>query len=55
MKRLTRLERELLRRSAEFVLAGEWPWEEGDGPKAIRKWEREAAALRAAIAKLEAT
>lgn len=29
MSRLTKKERELLRRAAEFVLAGEWPWEDG--------------------------
>lgn len=51
-KRLTKLEKELLRRSAEFVLAGEWPWEEDDSPKAIHKWEREVAALRSAVDKL---
>jgi len=54
MARLNKLEKELLRRSAEFVLSGEWPWEEGDAPKAIRKYEREHAALLSAIAKLEA-
>lgn len=27
MKRLTELERKMLRDAAEFVLAGEWPWE----------------------------
>jgi hypothetical protein len=55
MARLTKLEKEMLRRSGEFVLAGEWPWEEGpDTSKAIRKWEREVAALKSAVRKMEA-
>lgn len=50
--RLTKLEKEMLCRSAEFVLAGEWPWNEDDTPEAIRRWQREQAALRSARAKL---
>lgn len=53
MKRLTKLELELLRRSGEFVLAGEWPWDEGDSAADVRKAARERAALRSAIAKVE--
>lgn len=53
MARLTKLEREMLRRSGEFVLAGEWPWESDDSPKNIRIWEREKSALISAIAKME--
>jgi hypothetical protein len=30
-QRLTRLERAALIEAAEFVLAGEWPWERDDG------------------------
>jgi hypothetical protein len=51
-KRLTKLEKEMLRRSGEFVLAGEWPWE-GDGSRRqTRKEERETAALKSAVDKL---
>lgn len=52
MARLTKLEKELLRRAAEFVLAGEWPWEGDDSPKAIRKEEREREAMISASNKL---
>lgn len=54
MSRLTKLERELLRRSGEFVLAGEWPWDEGDSKAEVRRVERERAALVAALTKLGA-
>ncbi|MDP3740330.1 MAG: hypothetical protein Q8R02_23285 [Hyphomonadaceae bacterium] len=53
MARLTKLEREMLRRSGEFVLAGEWPWEGPDTPKENRKEEREKAALISAVTKME--
>jgi hypothetical protein len=53
MKRLTKLERKMLRRSGEFVLAGEWPWEGPDTLRENRKEEREKAALISAVAKLE--
>lgn len=53
MPRLTKLEKEMLRSAAQFVLAGEWPWE-GDGSKREdRKEAREQAALKTAIKKLE--
>lgn len=52
MARLTKLEKDMLHRAAEFVLAGEWPWEGPDTPKEIRKQEREAAALQSAADKL---
>lgn len=53
--RLTKLEKEMLRRSAEFVLAGEWPWE-GDGtPQEDLKENRERAALEAASNKMQAS
>jgi hypothetical protein len=51
--RLTKLEKELLARAAEFALAGEWPWEGDDSPKEIRKYEREHAALISARDKLQ--
>lgn len=55
MARLTKLEKEILRRAAEFALAGEWPWEDG-GP-AGGKWspehqERERRRLQRAADKL---
>lgn len=53
MPRLTKLEKEMLRRSGEFVLAGEWPWEEPDTVRGNRKMDREEAALRSAINKME--
>lgn len=50
----TKLEKEMLHRAAEFVLAGEWPWEEGGpGSKETPRERRELAALRSASAKLE--
>jgi hypothetical protein len=53
MARLTKLEKELLRRSAEFVLAGEWPWEGDGSTKDIRTWEREKNALLSAVNKIK--
>lgn len=44
--RLTALEKEMLARAAEFVLAGEWPWPEGNVAK-------EAAALQRAADKMQ--
>ena len=44
--RLTRLERELLARAAQFVLAGEWPWDE-------EAEDIEVAALTRAAEKVE--
>ncbi len=53
MARLTNLEKEMLRRAAEFVMAGEWPWEEGgpDDPETPREC-RERRALESARDKL---
>lgn len=52
--RLTKLEKEMLRRSGEFVLAGEWPWEEGGpGDPETPRERREMAALKSACGKLE--
>lgn len=54
MPRLTKLEKEMLHRAAEFVLAGEWPWEEGGpGSDETPTERREHAALQSASAKLE--
>ncbi|MBN8987442.1 MAG: hypothetical protein J0H42_04300 [Rhizobiales bacterium] len=54
MPRLSKLEKEMLQRAAQFVLAGEWPWE-GDGSVRANKREvREAAALENACVKLVA-
>jgi len=53
MAKLTKLEKQLLHRAAEFVLAGEWPWEEDGSKRGDRKEEREQAALRSASVKLE--
>jgi hypothetical protein len=53
MPRLTKLEKEMLRRAAEFVLAGEWPWEDGTPDETPRE-RREHAALQSASAKLNA-
>ncbi|MBU6408065.1 MAG: hypothetical protein KGS44_13205 [Alphaproteobacteria bacterium] len=53
MSRLTKLEKEMLRRSGEFVLAGEWPWDEGDSFTEIRRVKNEMNALRSAIDKIE--
>ena len=52
MKRLTKLEKEMLQRAAAFVLAGEWPWEGDDSAQEQRKQEREQAALQSAMEKL---
>ncbi len=53
MARLTKLEKEMLRRSGEFVLAGEWPWEEnGPGEEETPRERREHAALESAVTKL---
>ena len=52
MSRLTKLEMHMLARAAEFVLAGEWPWDEGDSPKQVRQSERELHALISASTKL---
>jgi hypothetical protein len=52
MSRLTKLEREMLARAAEFAMAGEWPWEGDGGAKDIRTYEREHAALTSARNKL---
>ena len=54
MSRLTKLEKEMLSRAAEFVLAGEWPWEEG-GPddEETSRERRELAALKSARDKLK--
>lgn len=51
MKRLTKLEREMLARCAQFVLAGEWPWSQ-DVKERVMK--REGDALESAVKKLEA-
>lgn len=50
--RLTKLEKELLARCAELVLAGEWPWDEEHTKANERKWIRETNALRDAVTKL---
>lgn len=52
MARLTKLEKEMLRSAAEFVLAGEWPWEGDGSAKADRKEQRDSAALQSASDKL---
>jgi hypothetical protein len=51
--RLTKLEKEMLCRAAEFALAGEWPWEEG-GPfdDETPRERRERLALESARTKL---
>lgn len=54
MPRLTKLEKEMLARAAEFVLAGEWPWEDGGvGDLETPKERREIAALKSASSKLQ--
>jgi hypothetical protein len=54
MPRLTKLENEMLHRAAEFVLAGEWPWEEGGpGSDETPRERREFAALKSAAHKLQ--
>jgi hypothetical protein len=51
--RLTKLEKEMLRRCADMILAGEWPWQEGQtGKRAERAYEREKAALESAARKM---
>lgn len=53
MPRLTKLEREMLQRAADFVLAGEWPWEEGGpGDEETPKERRERLALESGRDKL---
>jgi len=53
MARLTKLEKEMLSRAAEFVLAGEWPWE-GDGSiRDDKKEVKETGALKSASEKLK--
>lgn len=52
MPRLTKLEKEMLHRAAEFVLAGEWPWEGNGSRREDRKEEREQAALQSAANKI---
>lgn len=52
MKRLTKLEKEMLCRAGAFALSGEWPWDEGASLRAIRKEERDMNALLSAIDKL---
>lgn len=47
--RLTKKEKELLARAAEFALAGEWPWEAG---YTERQQAKEAATLQRAADKL---
>lgn len=46
--KLTKKERELLYRAAQFVLAGEWPWEHEDE----NTQERERRTLERAAEKL---
>lgn len=54
MARLTKLEKEMLCRAAEFALAGEWPWEDGGpGSDETPRERRELAALKSARDKLE--
>lgn len=48
--RLTAKEKELLRDAAQFVLAGEWPWEEGTE----RQQDRDRECLKRAVEKLSA-
>ena len=53
-RRLTKLEKEMLRRASQFVLAGEWPWEEGGvGDEETIGERRERAALESAVRKME--
>jgi len=54
MPKLTKLEKTMLLSAAEFVLAGEWPWESDGSRAADRKEEREQATLRSAANKLKA-
>jgi len=54
MARLTKLEKDMLCRAAEFVLAGEWPWEEGGpGDEETPRERRERAALQSASDKMK--
>lgn len=55
MARLTKLEKEMLHRAAEFVLAGEWPWEEKGPDEETAKERRERRALESAATKLGAS
>ena len=52
-KRLTKLEKEMLCRAAEFALAGEWPWEESNIQDETPRERREKAALVSARNKLD--
>lgn len=52
MSRLTKLEKEMLCRAAEFALAGEWPWEEKGPDEETPKERRERRALESARNKL---
>jgi hypothetical protein len=52
MTRLTKLEKEMLRRAAEFALAGEWPWEESGLGEETARERRERLALESAYVKL---
>jgi len=55
MARLTKLEKEMLHRAAEFAMAGEWPWEEGGaGDEETPRERRERRALEKARDKLAA-
>ncbi len=51
--RLTKLEKEMLHRAAEFALAGEWPWEEnGPSDEETPRERRERVALENASRKI---
>jgi hypothetical protein len=52
MTRLTKFEKQMLHRAAQFVMAGEWPWEGDGSDRDTKKEAREAAALESAAAKL---
>lgn len=47
--RLTERELELLSRSARFVLAGEWPWENGEEELEVEALEDAADAIEQAL------
>jgi hypothetical protein len=51
--RLTKLEKQMLYRAADFALAGEWPWEESGVGEETPRERRERDALKSARDKLE--
>lgn len=51
--KLTKLEKDMLYRAAEFALAGEWPWEEKSAYEETSRDRRWRLALESARDKLE--